>query len=75
MEIAFWSGEAGDPRRGLRLAHELQPDLIRIRGYDHPDTPTNRNNIAALTRRGRQSAGSFAAVPRAADGPNPRLRP
>src|SRR5262249_17920052 len=48
-QVAYWTGEAGDARRALRLYQELLPDLIRLLGPDHPDTLTTRSNIATWT--------------------------
>jgi DNA-binding MarR family transcriptional regulator len=45
-EVAYWTGEAGDPTRALTLYTELLPDRLRILGPDHPDTLTTLNAIA-----------------------------
>ncbi|MGH3921352.1 MAG: tetratricopeptide repeat protein [Pseudonocardiaceae bacterium] len=36
--VAYWTGEAGDPGQALRLLTELLPDRQRVLGPDHPDT-------------------------------------
>ena len=47
--IAFWTGEAGDPRRALQLFEQLLPDQQRVLGPDHPDVLATRANVALWT--------------------------
>jgi tetratricopeptide (TPR) repeat protein len=46
---AFWTGQAGDLARALRLLQALLLDQQRILGPDHPDALTTRFNIASYT--------------------------
>ena len=47
--IAFWTGQAGNPAEALRLSRELLPDRERVLGRHHPDTLATRGNIASWT--------------------------
>ena len=38
--VAFWTGEGGDPAGALRLFQELLPDMVRVLGPGHPDALT-----------------------------------
>src|SRR4030095_15253979 len=49
--IAFWTGECGDPQEALRLFQALLPDQQRVLGGDHPATLTPHSNIAVWTGR------------------------
>ena len=48
-EVAYWTGEAGDPATARDLLTDLLPDQTRVLGPDHPDTLTTRHNQASWT--------------------------
>ncbi|MGR6962856.1 tetratricopeptide repeat protein [Geodermatophilus sp. URMC 61] len=48
-EIAYWTGEAGDPAEALQLFQELLFDRERVLGPHHPDTLSTRHNVAFQT--------------------------
>ncbi|MFK7996924.1 MAG: tetratricopeptide repeat protein [Granulosicoccus sp.] len=47
--LCFWIGESGDFETALQLSKDLQPDLERELGENHPETLNNRHNIAFFT--------------------------
>jgi hypothetical protein len=50
-DIAYYTGESGDPAGALRLSRELLPDLVRVLGSHDPDTLSARGDIAFWTAR------------------------
>ncbi|MFE0147891.1 tetratricopeptide repeat protein [Nonomuraea sp. NPDC059007] len=44
--LAYWTGEAGDPAAARALYAELLPIRERVSGPEHPDTLTTRANLA-----------------------------
>ena len=47
--IAFLTGECGDPAGALHLFRELLPNAMRVLGPDHSESLLTRGNIAHLT--------------------------
>ncbi|MDO4785268.1 MAG: tetratricopeptide repeat protein, partial [Propionibacteriaceae bacterium] len=48
-QVAYWTGETGDPHTALKLATALLPDRERVLGPTHPETLRTRHNIASWT--------------------------
>jgi hypothetical protein len=57
--IAYWTGQSGDPAAALRLYQELLPDRETVLGPRHPDTLTTRNNIAYWTAKSGDPAAAL----------------
>ncbi|MEU5240962.1 tetratricopeptide repeat protein [Streptomyces lydicus] len=49
QEVAFWTGEAGEPKKALKLYTDLLEDRVRILGPDDSDTLATRHGIARWT--------------------------
>jgi hypothetical protein len=51
-DLAYWTGEAGDPAAARDLFAALLPIRERVLGPEHPDTLATRQNLVRL--RGRR---------------------
>jgi hypothetical protein len=49
--LAYWTGQAGDPAGARDMFAELLPIRERVLGPDHPHTLTTRRNLAYWTER------------------------
>src|SRR5664280_2666483 len=47
-QVAYYTGEGGDPAGALELYRELPTDRQRVLGPDHPDTLATRRGLPAL---------------------------
>lgn len=51
--LAYWTGEAGDPAEARDLFAELVPIHERVLSAEHPDAVTARLNLAYWAERAR----------------------
>ncbi|WP_157467196.1 tetratricopeptide repeat protein [Frankia sp. QA3] len=58
-EIAYWTGQAGDPAGALDLLRQLLPDRERVLGPHHPGTLNTRHEIASWTGQTGDPAGAL----------------
>jgi hypothetical protein len=54
--LAYWTGEAGDPAAARDQYAALVPVRERVSGAEHPETLTARANLAHWTRQADSQA-------------------
>jgi NACHT domain/Tetratricopeptide repeat len=65
LNLARWTGNAGDPAKAREALAKLLPDMVRVLGADHPTTLSTRNNLAIWIGEAGDQQGArqgFAAL-------------